>query len=84
MTAMGNKICNINDAMGQSMLDQQKQHTIWREAEQLYNNQKEIVGGSESVEKGNNVGTTNQRCSYQNEEENIEDSSINNDSNMAG
>ena len=83
-TAMGNKVCNANDEMGQSVLDQQKWNTVWREAEQLCNNQEEIDGGCESMENSDDVGTAYQRCSYQNEEENIEDTSINNDSNMAG
>ena len=83
-TAMGNKFCNTNDEMGQSVLDQQKWNTVWQEAEQRYNNQEEIDGRGESMENGDNVGMTNWRCSYQNEEENIEDSSINNNSDMAG
>ena len=71
-TAMGSNICNTNDEMG------------WREEEHLCSNQEEIDGGGENVANGDNDGTTYWRCSYPNEEENIEDSSINNDSNMAG
>ena len=81
---MGYEICNIDDDMGQSVLDQQEQHTIWREEKQLCNNQEEIVSGSESVENSDDEGATNWRCSYQNEEENTEDGSFNNNSNMAG
>ena len=56
--AMGYEICNIDDDMGQSVLDQQEQHTIWREEEQLCNNQEEIVGRSESVENSDDDGET--------------------------
>ena len=56
--AMGYEICNIDDDLGQSVLDQQKQHTIWREEEQLCNNEEEIVGGGESVENSDDEGTT--------------------------
>ena len=55
---MGYEICNIDDDMGQSVLDQQKEHTIWREEEQLCNNQEEIARGSESLENSNDEGTT--------------------------
>ena len=81
---MGYKICNCDDDMGQSVLDQKEHNTIWQEEEQLCNNQEEIVGGSESVENSDDDGATSWRCSYQNEEENIDGSSINNNSNMAG
>ena len=33
--AMGYEICNFDDDMGQSVLDQQEQNTIWREEEQF-------------------------------------------------
>ena len=69
--AMGYEICNFDDDMVQSVLDQQEWNTIWREEEQPCNNQEDIVGGGESVENSNDDGATNQRCSYQNEEENI-------------
>ena len=55
---VGYEICNFDDDMGQSVLDQQEQHTIWREEEQLYNNEEEIVGRSESVENSDDEGTT--------------------------
>ena len=57
-TAMGYETCNIDDDMGQSVLDQQERHTIWQEEEQLCNNKEEIVSGSESVENSDNEGTT--------------------------
>ena len=53
--AMGYEICNFDDDMGQSVLDQQEQNTIWREA--LYNKEEEIVGGSVSVETSDDDGT---------------------------
>ena len=81
---MGYKICDCDDNLKQSMLVQQEQKTIWQENEQLCNSAEEIVGGSESVENSDDEGTTGWRCSYQNEEENTEDSSINNNRNMAG
>ena len=81
---MGYKICDCDDDLGQRVLVQQEQHTIRRENEQLYNSAEEIVGGSESVENSDDEGMTGGRCSYTNEEENTEDSSINNNSNMAG
>ena len=81
---MGHEIYNFDDDMGQIMLDQQEWNTIWQEAEQLCNNQEEIIGGSERVETSDDDGATNWRSLYQNEEENIEDSSINNNSDMAG
>ena len=83
MWAMGYEICDFDDAMGQSVLVQQEQHTIRREEEQLYNSTEATVGGSESVEKSDNDGRTGWRCSYTNEEENNEDSSINNNSDLA-
>ena len=83
-TAMGYKICNFDDDMGQSVLVQQEQNAIWREEQQLYNTTEETVSGSESVEKSNDIRTTSWRCRYSNEEENSEDSIINNNSDMAG
>ena len=80
---MGYEICNFDDDMGQSVLVQQEQNTIWQDEEHLCNNKEEIVGGSESVENSDNEGTTSWRCSYQDEEENTEDSSFNNNSDMA-
>ena len=81
---MNRGFLNIDDDTGQSVLDQQEQRTIWQEEEQLCNNQEEIVGEGESVENSDDDGVTNWRCSYQNEEENIKDSSFNNNSDMAG
>ena len=84
---MGYEIYDLDDDLGQSVLvqqEQQEQHTIWQENEQLYNSAEETLCGSESVEKSNTDGTTGWRCSYQNEEENTEDSIINNNSDLAG
>ena len=66
------------------MLVQQEQHTIRRENEQLCNSTEKTDGKSESVEKSDNDGMTGWRWSYQNEEENTEDSSINNNSDLSG
>ena len=55
---MGYEICNLEDDIGRSMLDQQEQHTIWREEEQLCNNMEEIFGGSKSVVISNDEGMT--------------------------
>ena len=56
--AMGYEICNFDDDMGQIELDQQEQHTLQREEEQLCNNKEDIVGRSESVENSDDEGTT--------------------------
>ena len=80
---MGYEICDFDDVMGQSVLVQQEQHTIWRENEQLCNSTEEAVGRSESVEKSDNNGATGWRYSYTTEEENSEDGSINNHSDLA-
>ena len=81
---MGYEICDFDDDIGQSVLVQQEHHTIQRENEQLCNSAEETAGGSESVEKSDNDGTTGRRCSYTNEEENSEDGSINYNSDLAG
>ena len=59
--AMGYGIRNVDDDMGQSVLDQPEQNTIWGEEEQLCNNEEEIVGRSESVENSDDEGTTNRK-----------------------
>ena len=82
--AVGYEISDFDDDLGQSVLVQQEQHTIWRENEQLCNSAEETDGGSESVEKSDDNGMTGWRCSNTNEEKNTEDSIINNNSNMAG
>ena len=56
--AVGYEICSFDDDMGQSVLGQQEQNTIWREEEQLCNNQEEIVGRSDSVKNRDNDGAT--------------------------
>ena len=81
---MGYEICDFDDDKEKSVLVQQEKKTIWRENEQLCNSAEEIDGGSESVEHIDDNGKTGWRCSCTNEEENAEDSSINNNSNMAG
>ena len=43
-----------------------------------------LLAKAKSVEKSDDDGATSWRCSYQNEEENIENSSFNNNSDMAG
>ena len=48
---MGYEICDFDDDLGQSVLVQQEQHTIWRENKQLCNLAEETDGGSESVRK---------------------------------
>ena len=82
-TAMGYEICNFDDDTGQSVLVQQEQNAIWREEQQLYNTKEETVSGGESVEESGSNGATGWRYSCTTEEENIEDSSINNHSDMA-
>ena len=61
-TAMGYKICNFDDDMGQSGLIQQEQNVIWQEEQQLYNTTEETVSRSESVEDSDTNGTTGWRC----------------------
>ena len=82
--AMGYKICDFDDDLGQSVLVQQEQHTIRRENEQLCNSTEATDGRIESVKKSDDDGTTDWRRSYQNEEENTEDGSININSDLAG
>ena len=82
--AMGYEICDFDDDLGQSVLVQQEQHNIRQENKQLCNLAEETAGGSESVEKSGDDGTTGWRYSYQNEVENTEDSIINNNSDLAG
>ena len=55
---MGYEIFDFDDDLGQSVMDQQEQHTIWQEEELLCNNEEVIVSGSESVENSDNEGTT--------------------------
>ena len=83
-SAMGDKICDCNDDMGQSMLVQQEQNIIWREEQQIFNATEETVSGGKSVEESNDLRMTSWRCRYSNEEENSEDNTINNNSDMAG
>ena len=83
-TAMGYKICNVDDVKGQSVLVQQEQNAIWREEQQIFNTTEVTVSRGESVEESDINGTTGWRCLHSNEEENAEDSSINTNSNMAG
>ena len=74
---------NIDDDMGQSVLVQLEQNAIWREEQQLCNTTEETASGGESVKENDINGVTCWRCEYTNEEENSEDSSINNHSNLA-
>ena len=84
VSAMGDEICDCDDEVGQNVLVEQEQNAIWREEQQIFNATEETVSRGESVEESNDLQTTSWRCRYSNEEENSEDSTINNNSNMAG
>ena len=80
---MGDKICNFDDDVGQSVLVQPKQNTIWREEQQIFNTAEETISRGENMEESDNNGETGWRYSSTIEEENSEDSSFNNHSNLA-
>ena len=89
-TAMGDEICNSDDHMWQSVLVKQEQTAIWREEQQLFsttqhifNTTEETISRGESMEESDNNGETGWRYSSTTEEENSEDCSFNNHSNLA-
>ena len=63
---MGYEICNCDDGMGQSVLVQQEQHTIWQEEQQIFNATEETVSEGKSLEESNDLRTTSWRCQYSN------------------